>query len=363
MIGREARAQILAMEGRLPDRRRGLRGRRQQRHGHLSRLPRRRRAPVRRRGAAARTRATRRRSAEGRPGVLHGAYSYLLQDDDGQVRPAHSISAGLDYPGVGPEHSAPQGRGASSTSVHRRRGAGRVRDSRAAARASSRRWSQPTPWRSCAASRAGRIASEASSSSISPAAATRTSTPSPHSGRGRDSARADLTGALRTAGRKALVPFLTAGYPDEATFAATVRAAAAAGADVVEIGIPFSDPIADGPVIQARPAAALARGMTLRRAPRAGAPSWAPTVPVVVMSYLNPDPAPWASSAFADAAAPRGRLGRDRARPALRGVAGPARRRCAPPGSPGRPGGADHQRRARPRHRAPSRRVSSTWSR
>ena len=41
----------------------------------------------------------------GRPGVLHGALSYLLQDDDGQVRPTHSISAGLDYPGVGPEHS------------------------------------------------------------------------------------------------------------------------------------------------------------------------------------------------------------------------------------------------------------------
>lgn len=42
---------------------------------------------------------------KGRPGVLHGALSYLLQDDNGQVHPAHSISAGLDYPGVGPEHS------------------------------------------------------------------------------------------------------------------------------------------------------------------------------------------------------------------------------------------------------------------
>lgn len=42
---------------------------------------------------------------KGRPGVLHGALSYLLQDDDGQVIPAHSISAGLDYPGVGPEHA------------------------------------------------------------------------------------------------------------------------------------------------------------------------------------------------------------------------------------------------------------------
>jgi tryptophan synthase beta chain len=41
----------------------------------------------------------------GSPGVLHGALTYLLQDDDGQISPVHSISAGLDYPGVGPEHS------------------------------------------------------------------------------------------------------------------------------------------------------------------------------------------------------------------------------------------------------------------
>ena len=43
--------------------------------------------------------------AEGSPGVLHGAMSYLLQDESGQVRLAHSLSAGLDYPGVGPEHA------------------------------------------------------------------------------------------------------------------------------------------------------------------------------------------------------------------------------------------------------------------
>jgi tryptophan synthase beta chain len=43
--------------------------------------------------------------ARGKPGVLHGSLSYLLQDEYGQVHPAHSISAGLDYPGVGPEHS------------------------------------------------------------------------------------------------------------------------------------------------------------------------------------------------------------------------------------------------------------------
>jgi tryptophan synthase beta chain len=41
----------------------------------------------------------------GRPGVLHGQYSMLLQDADGQAQPSHSVSAGLDYPGVGPEHA------------------------------------------------------------------------------------------------------------------------------------------------------------------------------------------------------------------------------------------------------------------
>jgi len=43
--------------------------------------------------------------ALGRPGILHGQLSYLLQSEDGQIDEAHSISAGLDYPGIGPEHS------------------------------------------------------------------------------------------------------------------------------------------------------------------------------------------------------------------------------------------------------------------
>jgi tryptophan synthase beta chain len=43
--------------------------------------------------------------SRGRPGILHGARSYVLCDDEGQILDAHSISAGLDYPGVGPEHS------------------------------------------------------------------------------------------------------------------------------------------------------------------------------------------------------------------------------------------------------------------
>jgi tryptophan synthase beta chain len=43
--------------------------------------------------------------SQGKPGVLHGSLSYVLQDDDGQTADVHSVSAGLDYPGVGPEHS------------------------------------------------------------------------------------------------------------------------------------------------------------------------------------------------------------------------------------------------------------------
>jgi tryptophan synthase alpha chain len=61
-----------------------------------------------------------------------------------------------------------------------------------------------------------------------------------------------------------LVAYLVAGYPDEKTFEEIVIAADDSGCDIIEIGIPFSDPIADGPVIQAASAAALSNGTTLR---------------------------------------------------------------------------------------------------
>ena len=62
----------------------------------------------RRRGRRTRVRARRSRSAVFRrpAGVLHGTFSYILQDSDGQVVPTHSVSAGLDYPAVGPEHAS-----------------------------------------------------------------------------------------------------------------------------------------------------------------------------------------------------------------------------------------------------------------
>lgn len=100
---------------------------------------------------------------------------------------------------------------------------------------------------------------------------------------------AETTRSLRARKRKALVAYFTAGYPDDAAFDAMVRAAADAGADVVEIGIPFSDPIADGPVIQKASLAALAGGMTLARALEAASRlAHEASTPLVVMSYVNP---------------------------------------------------------------------------
>jgi tryptophan synthase alpha chain len=72
-----------------------------------------------------------------------------------------------------------------------------------------------------------------------------------------------LFARLRAEGRKAFMPFLTAGDPDLATTAALLPRVAAAGADLIEVGFPFSDPIADGPVVQASYTRALDRGLKM----------------------------------------------------------------------------------------------------
>ena len=107
--------------------------------------------------------------------------------------------------------------------------------------------------------------------------------------------------------RTALIPYVMAGYPDEATSEALAVALCEAGADVLELGVPFSDPSADGPVIQAACERALKAGTTLAdvlamvqefRAKDAG-------TPVVLMGYLNPVEAMGAEK-FAAAAAAAG---------------------------------------------------------
>ena len=71
--------------------------------------------------------------------------------------------------------------------------------------------------------------------------------------------------ALRAEGRAGLVTYLTAGDPDAETAFALFRGLPAAGADLIEIGMPFSDPMADGPLIQAAGQRALKAGATLRK--------------------------------------------------------------------------------------------------
>ncbi len=97
----------------------------------------------------------------------------------------------------------------------------------------------------------------------------------------------DHMNALRLSGRKALVTYITAGHPDRARSAALLQGLEVAGADCIELGVPFSDPLADGPVIQRSSQLALEQGMNFDGAldlvRAAGL-----TIPVVLFSYLNP---------------------------------------------------------------------------
>ena len=92
---------------------------------------------------------------------------------------------------------------------------------------------------------------------------------------------------LKQEGRRAFVPYVTAGHPDPVRCVALLQGLEAAGADVIEVGVPFSDPLADGPVIQASSQRALELGVrfdqVLEIISEAGL-----TIPVVLFSYLNP---------------------------------------------------------------------------
>ncbi len=110
----------------------------------------------------------------------------------------------------------------------------------------------------------------------------------------------------RGEGRAAFIPFLTAGDPDAATTLALVLEMERRGADVVELGIPFSDPLADGATIQRASQRALAGGFSLRRTLELAATvRCSSEVPLVFMSYVNPILS-FGVTAFAAAAAAAG---------------------------------------------------------
>lgn len=95
---------------------------------------------------------------------------------------------------------------------------------------------------------------------------------------------------LKQEGRQALIPFFTAGDPDPATCVPLMHALVAGGADVLEVGVPFSDPMADGPVIQRSSERALKHGVSLRQVIGFVAEfrKTNATTPVVLFGYANP---------------------------------------------------------------------------
>src|SRR6202163_4038430 len=116
--------------------------------------------------------------------------------------------------------------------------------------------------------------------------------------------RIDTTFArLRAAGRAALIPYITVGDPTLASTLPLMRALTQAGADVIELGVPFSDPMADGPVIQRASERALANGVGLGDVLTVVAAfrEQDAVTPIVLMGYANPIEA-MGTTAFADRA-------------------------------------------------------------
>ena len=294
VIGNEVREQIMAKEGRLPDVLVACIGGGSNAIGLFHPFldePAVRMIGVEAAGHGVESGAHAAALSAGQPGVLHGSRSYLLQDDDGQVLEAHSISAGLDYPGVGPEHAwLKDVRPRRVRPDHRRRGPWRVSPVQRAGRhsAGARAGARARPRGQDCAGAAERPSDR--HESLRPGRQGHLHRGGCHGGHSVSGRIERRFAELAEAGRGGLITFLCAGDPDPKTSAELVAGLPAAGADVIEIGMPFSDPMADGPAIQAGSLRALEAGMTLagtldlvralRRRDEA--------TPVVLMGYFNP---------------------------------------------------------------------------
>ena len=299
-IGDEAAAQLESVEGRLPDLAMACVGGGSNAIGLLARFigePTVRLAVVEAAGDGLETGRHAAAILGGTPGILHGSRSLMLQDADGQVVEAHSASAGLDYPGIGPQLAALAEGGrievASATD----------REAVAAMRTSTRT-EGILPALETAHAIAALPKLLAGGAGPADARADDLLVLLGFSGRGdKDlaalerfadveawadgamtaSPRRSATGtndtagarriaaafdAARAEGRIALIPYVVAGYPDAETSFRAALAAADAGADLLEVGLPYSDPLADGATLQRASGVALAAGATLERSLR-----------------------------------------------------------------------------------------------
>ncbi len=295
VIGDEARAQILEREGRLPDRVIACVGGGSNAIGTFYPFVEDRDVALIGVEAAGEGIATGRHGAPltvgGRGGVLHGSFSAIMQDDEGQIAEAHSISAGLDYPGAGPEHAwlRDSGRAKLRRRLRRRR-AGRLRAHRGA------RGDHPGA-RVLPRDRLGAGQPRGGHGPDLPLGPRRQGSrrgPAPPGRRRRRGRRRPVNaGAERieaafaaAPGRAALMPYLMGGFPDVRASIRVGEAYADNGADLVELGVPYSDPLADGPVIHAAGTRALANGATVDAVIDVGR-ALAPRLPVVLMCYAN----------------------------------------------------------------------------
>ena len=224
-----------------------------------------------------------------------------MSDDDGQIFPAHSISAGLDYPGVGPEHAALKDSGARGIHGGERRGsAGCVHLSLASWRGSFQRWSRRMPLRRSVRKLAPELPRDAifvmnlsgrGDKDVSEVRAILAE----RAGNDAVARESSLPVFCRNSVCVTAPPwcaFLTAGDPDfDTTAAAVISPWRRRGPTSSKLACPFSDPIAEGPVIQRASERALgSRGASVARDPRSGpaTPFEKIDTPLVLMGYANP---------------------------------------------------------------------------
>ena len=239
------------------------------------------------------------RFAGGSSGVLQGTKTYVLQDENGNIELTHSISAGLDYAAVGPEHAwlhdsrraeyawiGDDDAFAAFQRLAREEGIIPALESAHAVAHAIR----IAPWLGADEVVLVNLSGRGDKDVMSVQKRLPRRGTLRREGRGALMSRLARTFArLRANGRGGLVTYLTAGDPDADRSVALLVAVARAGADVLEVGVPFSDPLADGPVIQRASERALAGGMSLRgaldvvRRVRAEVDT-----PIVLFTYANP---------------------------------------------------------------------------
>jgi len=212
-------------------------------------------------------------------GVLHGNRTYLMQDADGNIIETHSVSAGMDYPGVGPEH-------AWLKDIERAEYVGITDDEAMAAFHNLCRTEGiiPALESSHALAHAEKMAKTMNKDEIILVNLS-------YLIRALTMSRIQATfAALKANNKKALIPYITAGDPHPKFTVELMHTMAENGADIIELGVPFSDPMADGPVIQRASERALEHKVGLRKVLSLVKEFRATddSTPVVLMGYANP---------------------------------------------------------------------------